>query len=98
MAWFKREKSTIEPEEGERVMRTEGLWLKCEGCRQIIWKKDLEDNQNVCTKCGAHSRVDAATRLKFLFDDHYDFFDTELTSSDPLSFVDSKPYSERLTA
>ena len=44
-------------------MRTEGLWLKCEGCRQIIWKKDLEDNQSVCPKCGAHSRIDAVARL-----------------------------------
>jgi acetyl-CoA carboxylase carboxyl transferase subunit beta len=98
MAWFKREKSTAVAEEGERVMRTEGLWLKCDGCRQIVWKKDLEGNQNVCTKCGAHSRVDAATRLTFLFDGDFDLYDSELTSSDPLGFVDSKPYGERLAA
>jgi len=79
-------------------MRTEGLWLKCEGCKQIIWKKDLEDNQSVCPKCGAHSRIDAVTRLRYLFDSDYEVFDTDLTSSDPLAFVDSKPYSERLAS
>jgi acetyl-CoA carboxylase carboxyl transferase subunit beta len=98
MSWFKREKSIAAPESGERHMRTEGLWLKCEGCRQIIWKKDLEDNQSVCPKCGAHSRIDAVARLKYLFDGDYELFDTDLTSSDPLAFVDSKPYSERLAS
>jgi acetyl-CoA carboxylase carboxyl transferase subunit beta len=81
----------------DRKVRTEGLWQKCEGCRQIIWKKDLETNWNVCPKCGAHSRIDAVTRLKLLLDDgQYTRCDTELRSSDPLGFVDSKPYSERL--
>src|SRR5436309_10479398 len=98
MSWFKREKSIATPEQGARTMRTEGLWLKCEGCRQIIWKKDLEDNQSVCPKCGAHSRIDAATRLRYLFDGDYEVYDPNLTSSDPLGFVDSKPYSERLAA
>jgi acetyl-CoA carboxylase carboxyl transferase subunit beta len=98
MSWFKREKSIATAETGERTMRTEGLWLKCEGCRQIIWKKDLEDNQKVCPKCGVHSRVDAAARLAYLFDGDYEVFDTDLTSSDPLGFVDSKPYSDRLAA
>src|SRR5262245_34103615 len=97
MSWFKREKS-IAPETGERRLRTEGLWSKCDACRQIIWKKDLEDNLSVCPKCGAHSRIDAATRLRYLFDREYDVLDMEMTSSDPLEFVDSKPYSERLAA
>lgn len=98
MAWFKREKTIASAGGEERVMRTEGLWLKCDGCRQIIWKKDLEDNQSVCPKCGAHSRIDAVSRLKYLFDGDYELFDVQLTSSDPLAFVDSKPYSERLAA
>src|SRR3954453_19206037 len=98
MSWFKRDKSPPMPEQGTRNMRTEGLWLKCDGCRQIIWKKDLEDNQSVCPKCGAHSRIDAVSRLKYLFDGEYELFDVALTSSDPLAFVDSKSYSSRLTA
>ena len=103
MSWFTRDKADDEklPTLGinERKVRTEGLWQKCEGCRQIIWKKDLEANWNVCPKCGAHSRIDAATRLKLLIDGgEYTRFDTGLCSSDPLGFVDSKPYSERLRA
>jgi acetyl-CoA carboxylase carboxyl transferase subunit beta len=101
MSWFKRDKGDDDKlpklNEKDRKVRTEGLWQKCEGCRQIIWKKDLENNWNVCTKCGAHSRIDAVTRLKLLLDDGvYSRYDTELRSSDPLGFVDSKPYSERL--
>jgi acetyl-CoA carboxylase carboxyl transferase subunit beta len=98
MSWFKREKSLEASDEKDKHVRTEGLWQKCEGCRQIIWKKDLEDNFYVCSKCGAHSRIDAVTRLKYLFDGEYEQFDQDLTSSDPLAFVDSKPYSERLKA
>jgi acetyl-CoA carboxylase carboxyl transferase subunit beta len=101
MSWFKRDKGDDDKlpklNDRDRKVRTEGLWQKCEGCRQIIWKKDLESNWNVCTKCGAHSRIDAVTRLNLLLDDgEYTRFDTELRSSDPLGFVDSKPYSERL--
>src|SRR5664279_6149909 len=101
MSWFKKEdaapKKVAQINDPSRKLRTEGLWLKCEGCRQIIWKKDLESNWNVCPKCGAHSRIDAVTRLKLLLDDgEYTRHDTELRSSDPLGFVDSKPYSERL--
>ena len=61
LAWFKRESSEIQANEEKRV-RTEGLWVKCEGCRQIIWKKDLEDNRNVCPKCDYHFRIDSAAR------------------------------------
>jgi acetyl-CoA carboxylase carboxyl transferase subunit beta len=101
MSWFKRDKGDDDKlpklDDKDRKVRTEGLWQKCEGCRQIIWKKDLETNWNVCTKCGVHSRIDAPTRLKLLLDEgDYTRFDTELRSSDPLGFVDSKPYGERL--
>ncbi|HUI78938.1 MAG TPA: acetyl-CoA carboxylase, carboxyltransferase subunit beta [Bryobacteraceae bacterium] len=100
MSWFKRDKPAggqPKAEEGDRRVRTEGLWQKCEGCRQIIWKKEFDANWLVCPKCGAHSRMDAAARLKLLLDDGaYEQFDPELTSSDPLHFVDSKPYHERL--
>jgi len=101
MSWFKRDKGDDEKlpkvNDKDRKVRTEGLWQKCEGCRQIIWKKDLETNWNVCTKCGTHSRIDAATRLKLLLDEgEYKRYDTTLRSSDPLGFVDSKPYRDRL--
>jgi len=73
------------------------LWVKCENCRQIIWKKDLEENMNVCPKCEKHFRIDARTRLALLLDDNqYQVFDTDIGSTDPLKFVDLKPYSSRL--
>ena len=96
MAWFKRESGELEPS-GEKRVRTEGLWVKCENCRQIILKKDLEDNMNVCPKCEKHFRIDARTRLSLLLDDNqYEIFDAEIASTDPLKFVDLKPYSSRL--
>jgi len=96
MAWFKRQSGELDTS-GEKKIRTEGLWVKCENCRQIIWKKDLEENFNVCPKCDKHFRIDARTRLDQLIDDNqYQTFDTNLVSTDPLKFVDLKPYSSRL--
>ena len=96
MAWFKRQSGELDTS-GEKKVRTEGLWVKCDQCRQIIWKKDLEDNLNVCTKCDKHFRIDARTRLsQLLDDDQYEVFDATLSSTDPLHFVDLKAYSSRL--
>ena len=96
MAWFKRESGELDTS-GEKKVRTEGLWVKCENCRQIIWKKDMEENLNVCPKCDKHFRIDARTRLAQLLDDNqYETFDGNLASTDPLKFVDLKPYSSRL--
>ncbi|HEX7894828.1 MAG TPA: acetyl-CoA carboxylase carboxyltransferase subunit beta, partial [Terriglobales bacterium] len=96
MAWFKRQSGELDPS-GEKKIRTEGLWVKCESCRQIIWKKDLDENLNVCPKCSKHFRIDARTRLGQLFDNgEYETFSDNLASTDPLKFVDLKPYSERL--
>jgi acetyl-CoA carboxylase carboxyl transferase subunit beta len=96
MSWFKRQSGELDAS-GEKKIRTEGLWVKCENCRQIIWKKDLEDNLNVCPKCDKHFRIDARTRLAQLFDNGaYETFSDNLSSTDPLKFVDLKPYSERL--
>jgi acetyl-CoA carboxylase carboxyl transferase subunit beta len=96
MAWFKRQSGELDTS-GEKKVRTEGLWVKCDHCRQIIWKKDLEENLNVCPKCDKHFRIDARTRLaQLLDDDHYEVFDANLVSTDPLRFVDLKAYSSRL--
>jgi acetyl-CoA carboxylase carboxyl transferase subunit beta len=96
MAWFKRESGDLDGS-GEKRVRTEGLWVKCENCRQVIWKKDLEENLNVCPKCDKHFRIDARTRLAQLLDEgQYETFDDNLSSTDPLKFVDLKPYSARL--
>src|SRR6478736_4710470 len=96
MAWFKRQGGELDTS-GERKVRTEGLWVKCDQCRQIIWKKDLEENLNVCPKCDKHFRIDARARLAQLLDDNqYEVTDADLVSTDPLKFVDLKAYSSRL--
>jgi len=99
VAWFTRQKPSVgePPAEGERRLRTEGLWQKCEHCGEIIWRKALEDNLQVCPKCSWHFRIDARTRLTSLLDaGGYEEMDSDLVSTDPLGFVDSKPYVERL--
>ncbi|MBV9405959.1 MAG: acetyl-CoA carboxylase carboxyltransferase subunit beta [Acidobacteriaceae bacterium] len=100
MAWFTRQKPSLEsepPRDGEKNVRTEGLWQKCESCGQIIWRKAVDENMQTCPKCGHHFRISAAERLNQLFDEGvYVTHDSSLHSSDPLHFVDSKPYSQRL--
>jgi acetyl-CoA carboxylase carboxyl transferase subunit beta len=95
MAWFKRQDNEIESSQEKRV-RTEGLWVKCEGCGQFIFKADLEANLQVCPKCGRHHKMDARARVATLLDPGYELVDLELKSTDPLNFVDTKPYKARL--
>jgi acetyl-CoA carboxylase carboxyl transferase subunit beta len=98
MAWFKREKKSIEqatPPE-ERKVRTEGLWVKCESCGTIVFRKDLEANLLVCPKCGFHFKMNSRQRLEMLLDGRYTEHDAGMTSTDPLQFVDTKPYATRL--
>jgi acetyl-CoA carboxylase carboxyl transferase subunit beta len=98
MTWFKRQSGELDAS-GEKKVKTEGLWVKCDNCRQIIWKKDLEENMNVCPKCDKHFRIDARTRLAQLLDDNaYEVDDGNIASTDPLKFVDLKPYAGRLKA
>jgi len=98
MTWFRRQSQELDTS-GEKKVRTEGLWVKCEGCRQVIWKKDLEENLNVCPKCDKHFRIDGRTRLALLYDNgEYTVDDANLESTDPLHFTDLKPYASRLKA
>lgn len=101
MAWFSRQRSGVDEGsgEGEKRVRTEGLWLKCESCSHIIWKKALDENFQVCPQCEHHFRIDARARLALLFDNGaYEELDASLTSTDPLHFRDSKTYAERLAS
>src|SRR5258708_2274704 len=98
MAWFKRDKKSIEqttPPE-ERRVRTEGLWVKCESCRTIVFRKDLEANLYVCPKCQFHFKMNSTQRLEMLLDGRWTEHDAGMTSTDPLKFVDTKPYATRL--
>ena len=106
MSWFKRESGEYESDpgvngdrdSGERKVRTEGLWTKCLGCRQTIWKAELEANQNVCPKCRHHFKIGARQRIDLLLEPGYELVDTGLRSTDPLNFSDVKPYKKRLRA
>jgi acetyl-CoA carboxylase carboxyl transferase subunit beta len=98
MDWFKVPRKVARVSEDEKHVRTEGLWIKCEGCHQIIWRKDLEETMQCCPKCNRHFRIDALSRLKILLDGEWIEHDRELSSTDPLSFVDAKPYRQRLAS
>ncbi len=98
MAWFSKKTKRIEsvPLE-ERVVKTENVFVKCDGCEAHLFKGELEDGLQVCKHCSYHFRIGARDRLALLFDDgKYEELDAEVISIDPLGFVDSKPYSERL--
>ena len=98
MAWFKKARKPIASSTAEKPSRVpEGLWIKCPGCTQLIYKKDLEESLNVCPKCAYHFRIGAAERLRGLFDDgRYAEHFPNLISTDPLQFTDTKPYRQRL--
>jgi len=106
MSWFKRENGDYEsepgpdsgPDNGAKKVRTEGLWIKCPGCRATIFKADLEANLNVCPKCQHHFKFSARQRIELLLDPGYELVDGGLCSTDPLEFSDVKSYKQRLRA
>ena len=99
MAWFKKARKPIAPTTQKASRVPEGLWVKCPGCSQIIYNKDLAANLNVCPKCAHHFRVGAAERLRILCDDGVWLeYDKGLMSTDPLESTDTKPYKARLKA
>ncbi|MEO8276132.1 MAG: acetyl-CoA carboxylase, carboxyltransferase subunit beta [Thermoanaerobaculia bacterium] len=100
MAWFKKDKKPKAVRESrERSTVPEGLWLRCEGCREIVYAKELERNLRICPKCGYHFRIDAPARLALLLDEPQPktLFD-DVLPADPLGFVDTKRYADRLKA
>ena len=108
MSWFKREEADYESRStgtalqsadgADKTVRTEGLWIKCLGCRLTVWKADLEANLNVCPKCQHHFKMGARERIDLLLEPGYEFVDKGLRSTDPLDFTDVKPYKKRLRA
>jgi acetyl-CoA carboxylase carboxyl transferase subunit beta len=93
MAWFNKEKSTIP----KKVKVPEGLWVKCNSCKEIIYRKELDKNLKVCPKCNYHFRISAKERISLLVDEgSFNEIGGNLASSDPLNFKDQIPYRERL--
>jgi len=98
MVWFRKAKTPLETPKEKRV-QTEGLWVKCDGCKQILWKKDLDANLQCCPKCNHHFKMGSRARLEMLFDDgRYTEHDATLATTDPLEFKDTKSYRDRLKA
>jgi acetyl-CoA carboxylase carboxyl transferase subunit beta len=96
MAWFRKEKKPKEAVE-KSVAIPEGLWIKCDDCKEIVYRKEVEANLNVCPKCGYHFRLSARERFEILFDDNkYKEFAGDIRSGDPLEFRDTKRYRDRL--
>jgi acetyl-CoA carboxylase carboxyl transferase subunit beta len=100
MAWFRKVREPKEPREPREQRSSkvpEGLWVKCDSCRQILYNKELARNYKICPKCGFHFRLSAAERLRMLFDgEQYTELEGELRSTDPLRFRDTKRYRDRL--
>ncbi len=98
MAWFKKNKQPKTPVTGDsRTVIPEGLWVKCDSCKEIIYRKEVVARANVCPKCNYHFRISARERLAALFDNGiYEEVDGGLVANDPLRFQDTKPYRDRL--
>jgi len=97
MAWFKKERTPKQRTQERRVTIPEGLWVKCDNCKEIVYKKEVARNANVCPKCNYHFRISARERLEQLLDDsRFEEFDSEIAPTDPLGFQDSKSYAKRI--
>lgn len=98
MAWFKKKaKPRTGGTERPQSPVPKGLWVKCEGCKEVIYSKELERNFRICPKCGYHFRIDSAERIRLLLDEEEPrrLFDG-VRPADPLGFKDTKRYRDRL--
>lgn len=94
MAWFKKSK---ELKTDKKIKIPEGLWVKCDSCKEIIYKKEIDKNLKICPKCNYHFRISARERIKLLVDEgSFVEIDSGLASNDPLNFKDKIPYRDRL--
>jgi acetyl-CoA carboxylase carboxyl transferase subunit beta len=97
MSWFKRSKENIATDTAERRELPDGLWTKCEQCGEIIHKTELEQNLFTCGKCNAHFRIGSKEYIQILLDgDSFKEQDKRMRSVDPLRFVDTKRYRDRI--
>ncbi len=98
MTWFKKdEEEKEEKEKREELKPSEQLWVKCNSCNEIIYRKVIERNLQVCPKCNYHFQIPARRRLDFVVDSStFVEYDAGLVSADPLEFKDSKRYPSRV--
>lgn len=99
MSWFKRNKEGITTSTSEKMEVPEGLWVRCSNCKTLYTSEDLQRNNYVCDRCSHHERIGAQEYFELIFDDaKYKELDAKLSSGDPLGFVDTKKYTDRLAA
>ena len=97
MSWFKREKKGISTSTDEKKEAPDGLWNKCPNCKKALHSADLQESKWVCQYCNYHLRVGSKEYFNVLFDNNeFTELDANLTSGDPLHFIDSKPYTDRI--
>ncbi len=97
MDWFKRKKEAIKPTEKKDL--PDGLWVKCDNCAEIVYKKELEKKLWVCPKCDFHFRIGSEEYIEILLDkDTYEEFNQNITTADPLKFKDSQKYTDKYAA
>ena len=97
MDWFKRKKEALKPADKKEL--PDGLWIKCESCGEIIYKKELEKRLYVCPKCDYHFRIGSEQYIDLLFDNGtFEEFNAHITAADPLNFKDAKKYSDKYKA
>ena len=98
MPWFRKDRRPKPPREGDsRSGVPEGLWVKCGGCGEIVYSKEVTKNGEICPKCGYHFRIDVGARVALLLDPGATEVETGVVSADPLGFKDQKPYGARLS-
>ena len=99
MAWFKRNKEGITTSTSDKMEVPEGLWVRCSNCKTLYTSEDLQRNNYVCDRCSHHERIGASAYFELIFDDaKYKELDEKLSSGDPLGFVDTKKYTDRVAA
>ena len=99
MPWFWRRKGGLGEERPKKVMIAEGLWIKCESCKEIVYRAEADRAGRVCPKCQYPFRIGARERIASLTDDgSFEERETTLRSRDPLEFKDAKRYTDRLKA
>jgi len=97
MVWFKRKRGIQKPPGGVKIDMPGGMWLKCPGCKELIYRREVEDNLKVCPKCNFHFKLSWKERCDLLFDDgKYEELDRGILPTDPLKFMDTKRYKDRL--
>lgn len=99
MSWFKRSKEGITTSTKDKKETPEGLWNKCSRCKTLFTHDDLEKNNYVCDRCSNHERIGSEQYFKIIFDEgKYTEINEKVTSGDPLEFVDTKKYTDRIKA